>query len=107
MIKVGKPIGIHHTSMALKLMDDETKAPLRKVKVTITNGTKTIVKYSTKREWIHVHSLESGNRTIIIEFNTYDTVIKTKVGVFENNIARLEIKIKKTPPQKPTPPPAE
>ncbi|MEI8205128.1 MAG: hypothetical protein WCH34_19075 [Bacteroidota bacterium] len=107
IVTVGKPSGVRHTSIALKIMDEKTSAILRKVKATFTNGTKTIVKYSTKSGWIQVHSLETGNWTVVIEFPTYITEILTNVGVFENKLARFEIKLKKTPPPTPPTPPTE
>ena len=102
--KVGQPTGIRHTSMALNVIDSETESILRKVKATITNGTKTIVIYSSKKGWIRALSLETGNWTIFIEFNNYISQVFTNIGVNENEIVRFTIKLVKLPIPGTTPP---
>ncbi|MEI8203995.1 MAG: carboxypeptidase-like regulatory domain-containing protein [Bacteroidota bacterium] len=96
--KVGKPIGVHHTSIIIKLLDETTNVPLSKVKVTATNGIISLVHYTTNLGWVRFFSLETGNWSIQAEFETYQPDEITNIGVDEENTAKFEIKLKKVPP---------
>ncbi|MEI8205076.1 MAG: hypothetical protein WCH34_18810 [Bacteroidota bacterium] len=105
--KIGKPTGTRHQSIKIKYLDADTETPLKKVKITLTNASGTITHtfYSTKRGWITIYSLQSGNWTIISEFQNYITDIKTNVGVFDKKTIKFEIKLHTTIPPSITPEP--
>ncbi len=94
-MKVGKPSGIRHTSLALLSLDAATGTALPKVKVTLKKGSKTIVKYSTKRGWIRAFNLESGNYDITIQHETIQTVHLTDIGVNNKRVVKLEVRLLK------------
>jgi hypothetical protein len=97
-IKVGKPTGIRHTSLAVHYTEASTGVPLKKVKVTVTNGAQAIIKYSTEKGWIRLFSLDSDNYTVTAEHETFETSILTNVGVDDQHIARYEVKLEKKKP---------
>ncbi|MEI8201370.1 MAG: hypothetical protein WCH34_00035 [Bacteroidota bacterium] len=114
--KIGKATGTRHQSISIKYLDAATKAPLKKVKTTITNATGTITQvfYSTKAGCVTIYSLETGNWTITSEYQNYITDTKANVGVFDKKVAKFEIKLQlhtaPTPPEstaEPTPPTSE
>ncbi|MEI8201568.1 MAG: carboxypeptidase-like regulatory domain-containing protein [Bacteroidota bacterium] len=97
---IGKSTGTRHQSIKIKYIDADTDAPIKKVKTTITNasGTITHVFYSTKRGWVTIYSLETGNWTITSEYQNYVTDTKVNVGVFDKKLAKFEIKLQKITP---------
>jgi hypothetical protein len=96
--KVGTPLGIRHTSVIGRYLEAETGVPLRKVKVTISNGAQDIIKYSSVKGYIRAYNLDSDNYTITAEHETFETSILTGIGVDNQHIARYEVKLQKTKP---------
>ncbi|MEI8204633.1 MAG: carboxypeptidase-like regulatory domain-containing protein [Bacteroidota bacterium] len=102
VIKVGEPVGVRHISLVFKLTDHTTGVPLPKVKVTLTNGITTITRYSSKIGWARFYSLETGNWSAQIEYETYHSQSKTDIGIEEDKIVKFDIKLEKTTPTTPT-----
>ncbi len=94
-IKVGKPLGRRKLSLIVSYKDWEVNVPLRKIKVTLTNGVRTIEKFSTKKGFTQFHSLESGNWTLTAEHKMYFMEVRTDIKVIHGEIGKLDIRMRK------------
>ena len=94
---IGKSLGRRSLSLVNHYTDKETGVALRNVRTTITNGVKTIVKYSTKLGYTRFYSLDADNWTMISEHETFDSDTKTSIGIDNKHIERFNIKLQKKP----------
>jgi hypothetical protein len=93
--KIGIPQGVRHTSIVIHILDSLGGMPLKDVKCTITDGTESFVKKSTKKGWVRVFSLPNALWNITAEFPNYETGILENIKTDENQITRLEINLQK------------
>ena len=94
-IKVGKPLGRRKLSLVVSYRDSMVDAPLRRIKVTLSNGVRTIEKWSTKKGFTRFHSLESGNWTLTAERKNYLIEVRTDIKIVHGEISKLDILMKK------------
>jgi hypothetical protein len=97
-IKVGQPTGIRHTSLAVRFLEAATLVPLAKIKVTITRGPNSIIKYSSVKGWVRLFNLDNGNYNITAEHETVETNTLTDIGIDNKRIVRLEVRLMKKKP---------
>ena len=94
-IKVGKSSGARHLSMIALFLDEVTGVPLRRIKVTATDGSQTIIKNSTKKGTVRFLSLDPGSWTLVAEHKTYISVSKPEIAVEDGKVTNLVFKLKK------------
>ena len=94
-VKVGKPLGTRHLSLVAVYKDEITVAPLVKVKVTVTNGVKTFVKFSTEKGSVRFYGLESGNWTMTAEHEMYEKDVVENIKIVEEETAKFDIRLQK------------
>ena len=99
----GKSTGIRHTSIALQIHDSLAIMPLKGIKVTATNGTEIITKYTTDRGWVRLYSLPNALWNITIEYPNYITQHLPNIPSIDSKMTLLNIKLVKIQP----PPPSE
>jgi hypothetical protein len=93
IIKVGSPMGVRKLVLVALFTDETTKVELRRIKVTMAKGENTFVKYSSKKGYVRFYSLENGNYALTAEHNEYKTFSKADIGIDENHIEKLEVKL--------------
>ena len=94
-IKVGETSGARHVSLIAIFLDDVTGIPRQRIKVTLTNGTRTITKSSTRKGTARFRGLEPGNWTLKADHKTYVSVSKSEIAVEDGNVTKLVFKLKK------------
>jgi hypothetical protein len=92
--KVGEPEGVRHISLALHYSSAGSGIDLKGVNCTINNSIETIKKQSLKTGWVHFYSLSPRDYSITSEFEGYDTDVQPSIGIDDNHVVRLEIKLK-------------
>ena len=97
-IKVGTPIGVRSTRLVVQYFDGSSDSELKGVKATITNGTITEEKLSTKKGFVRFYSLDGGTYLLTSELKNYVTDVKTKVGIDEDYITRMEVRMQNVIP---------
>ena len=98
----GKSTGIRHTSIALQILDSLAGMPLKGVKVTITNGSETITKYTTDRGWVRFYSLNNALWNLTIEYPDYISQHLPNIPSIDNKMTLLNKKLVKIQPPPPT-----
>jgi hypothetical protein len=93
--RIGKPKGLRHISMAVHYISAESGIYLKGVTCTINDSSETIVKQSTKKGWVHFYSLTPRDWSLTSELEGYETDVQPNVGIDENHIVRLDIKLRK------------
>ena len=94
-IKVGKSTGARLLSMIALMLDEVTGVPLRKIKVTISDGSQTFSKNSTKKGTVRFLGLNPGSWTLVAEHKTYISVSKPEIAVEDGKVTNLVFKLKK------------
>ncbi len=101
--RIGRPVGSRYTSIVLSILDSVGLMALRKVKCTLTNGTDTVVKYSTAKGNIRFYSLPNALWTATLEYPDYQTYYQKDIATVEKNILRISINlVKNAPPDDPS-----
>jgi hypothetical protein len=93
-VKKGEPKGKRKLSVVVRYKDNNTGVNLRKVKVTFQKGDLVVEKKSTRLGYARMYGAEEGNWKITAEYAGYETDVKTDVGISENKIVRMEVKLK-------------
>ena len=84
-------------SIVVRYLDSVTGVNLRNVNVTLTKGDVTLVKKSTILGYVRAYSMEEGNWKITAQYEGYEDDVRNNIGISENKIVRLEVKlVKKT-----------
>ena len=94
---IGKSSGRRSLSLVNHYTEKVTGVALRNVRVTISNGVKTIVKYSSKLGYARFYGVEPDNWTMTSEHETFDSDTKTNIGIDNKHIERFDIKLQKKP----------
>ncbi len=94
-IKVGKSSGTRHLSMIALFLDDVTGVPLRRIKVTITDGSQTFSKNTTKKGTTRFLSLDPGSWTLEAEHKTYISISKPEIAVEDEKVTNLVFRLQK------------
>ncbi len=95
--KVGKP-GVRPTSLIVRYIDAETAAILKKVTATMSNELASKVRKSSSLGFSRFYSLDSGNYTLTSEMEGYITDIRKHVGITDNKVVQIHIKLQKIEP---------
>ncbi len=104
--KIGAGIGRRHNSLLYRFLDSNSGTPIYKMKCIITNGVETIVKYTSKKGYLRLNSLEVGTYNVTYEHPTYPGGSRTNIGIDDHHTAKATIKLTKIipPPIVPNPP---
>ena len=94
MIKIGKPEGVRKLSVRIKYTDVDTRLPLMKVKVTLSNGMQTIEKYTTKAGFVSFSSVPMGTWKATAEHPLYQKDVIEKMGVDDNHVERHAVALR-------------
>ena len=94
IIKIGKPEGIRKLALRVKYTDVDTHVPVTKVKVTLTNGMQTIVKYTTKKGFVSFYSVPTGTWKVTAEHPLYQKDVIEKIGIDEKHVERFTVALR-------------
>ena len=93
--RIGRPSSVRYTSIALHILDSVGHMPLRKVKCTLTNGTDTIIRYSSRKGFIRFYSLPNALWTITLDYPDYQSYYQKEIATVEKQIVRININLVK------------
>jgi len=91
MIKIGKPEGVRKLSLRMNFSDLDTHVPVSRVKVTLTNGEQTIVKYSTRFGAVSFYSVPIGSWKATAEHKLYQKYETEKMGIDDKHVERVAV----------------
>ena len=72
----------------------DTMVPVTKVKVTLTNGDQTIVKYTTKTGTVSFYSVPIGTWKVTAEHKLYQKDVKEKIGIDNKHVERVAVALR-------------